>query len=282
MMTHLEILRRRHLPSHIPQKGKTIMNTDTAPRHQVTRLRHEIRRRTLTVQTIEALGPNMRRITFFCEDLHDFASVSPDDHIKLFFPVPGEEKPLMRDYTPRRFDKAAGVLVIDFAIHEAGPATKWAIKAAPGDTLDIGGPRGSAVVPDDFDWYLLIGDETALPSIGRRTEELRADVPVITAVVVDGAASQQVFDAKSAWQGLWAHRNGAQSGGKDDAARLIAALGGVDLPAGEGFVFIAGETEMARAVKAYVVDTLGHPREWVKAAGYWTRGVADSHGGIED
>jgi hypothetical protein len=80
---------------------------------------------------------------------------------------------------------------------------------------------------------------------------------------------------------LWAHRNGAQSGGKDDAARLIAALGGVDLPAGEGFVFIAGETEMARAVKAYVVDTLGHPREWVKAAGYWTRGVADSHGGIE-
>jgi NADPH-dependent ferric siderophore reductase len=92
------------------------------------------------------------------------------------------------------------VLVIDFAIHEAGPATKWAIKAAPGDTLDIGGPRGSAVVPDDFDWYLLIGDETALPSIGRRTEELRAGVPVITAVVVDGADSEQVFDAKSAWQ----------------------------------------------------------------------------------
>jgi len=276
MMTHLEILRRRHLPSHIPSKGKIMT------RHQVTRLRHEIRRRTLTVQTIEALGPNMRRITFSCDDLSDFNSASPDDHIKLFFPVPGEEKPLMRDYTPRRFDIAAGVLVIDFALHEAGPATQWAIGAAPGDTLPIGGPRGSAVVPDDFDWYLLIGDETALPSIGRRTEELRENVPVITAVVVDGPDSEQVFAAKSAWQGLWAHRGGAQSGGKDDAARLIAALGGVDLPAGEGFVFIAGETEMARAVKSYVVDTLGHRREWVKAAGYWTRGEADSHGGIED
>ncbi|WCT77506.1 siderophore-interacting protein [Novosphingobium humi] len=258
------------------------MSTDTAPRHQVTRMRYEIRRRTLTVQTIEALGPNMRRITFSCDDLNDFASASPDDHIKLFFPQPGEEKPLMRDYTPRRFDTAAGMLVIDFALHEAGPATKWAIEAKSGDTLAIGGPRGSAVVPDDFDWYLLIGDEAALPSIGRRTEELRAGVPVITAVVVDGPDSEQVFAAKSAWQGLWAHRGAAQSGGKEDAARLIAALGGVDLPAGEGFVFIAGETEMARAVKAYVVDTLGHPREWVKAAGYWTRGVADSHGGIED
>lgn len=277
MMTYLEILRRRHLPSHLPQQGKAIMT-----RHQINRMRHEIRRRTLTVQTIEALGPNMRRITFSCDDLNDFVSASPDDHIKLFFAAPGEEKPLMRDYTPRRFDAAAGVLVIDFALHEAGPATKWAIEAAPGDTLAIGGPRGSAVVPDDFDWYLLIGDETALPSIGRRTEELRAGVPVITAVVVDGPDSQQVFAAQSAWQGLWAHRGAAQSGGKEDAARLVAALGGVDLPSGEGFVFIAGETEMARALKAYVVDTLGHPREWVKAAGYWTRGVADSHGGIED
>jgi NADPH-dependent ferric siderophore reductase len=32
-----------------------------------------------------------------------------------------------------------------------------------GDRLDIGGPRGSAVVPDDFDWYLLIGDEARRP-----------------------------------------------------------------------------------------------------------------------
>lgn len=277
MMTHLEILRRRHLTSHIPHKGKATMT-----RHQITRIRHEIRRRTLSVQTIEQLGPAMRRITFSCDHMGDFISASPDDHIKLFFAQPGEEKPLMRDYTPRRFDAAAGVLVIDFALHEAGPATQWAIAAKPGDTLDIGGPRGSAVVPDDFDWYLLIGDETALPSIGRRAEELREGVPVITAVVVDGPESEQVFAAKSAWRGLWAHRKGAQSGGKEDAARLIAALGGADLPTGEGFVFIAGETEMARALKAYVIDTLGHPREWVKAAGYWTRGVADSHGGIED
>jgi hypothetical protein len=98
MMTHLEILRRRRA-SH-PAKGKSHHEHRHRPPPSSRPLRHEIRRRTLTVQTIEALGPNMRRITFFCEDLHDFASVSPDDHIKLFFPVPGEEKPLMRDYTP--------------------------------------------------------------------------------------------------------------------------------------------------------------------------------------
>jgi NADPH-dependent ferric siderophore reductase len=40
-------------------------------------------------------------------------------------------------------------------------------------------------VPDDFDWYLLIGDETALPAIGRRVEELRADVSVTTFVLME-------------------------------------------------------------------------------------------------
>ena len=76
----------------------------------------------------------------------------------------------MRDYTPRAFDAAGNRLTIDFALHDAGPATAWALNARPGETLLIGGPRGSTVVPDDFDFYLLAGDETALPSIGRRLE----------------------------------------------------------------------------------------------------------------
>jgi NADPH-dependent ferric siderophore reductase len=25
-----------------------------------------------------------------------------------------------------------------------------------------------------------------------------------------------------------------------------------------------------------MLDTRGHPRAWVKAAGYWTRGIADA------
>ena len=38
------------------------------------------------------------------------------------------------------------------------------------------------IEPDDFDFYLLVGDETALPAIARRLEELRASVPVTASV----------------------------------------------------------------------------------------------------
>lgn len=114
-------------------------------RHETRRLRHELRRRTVTVSRLEHLTPRMIRAHFISPELADFFSAAPDDHVKLFFPQAGKSngKPVMRDFTPRAFDRAAGCLTIDFALHENGPATEWAASARVGDQLDIGGPRGS-------------------------------------------------------------------------------------------------------------------------------------------
>jgi hypothetical protein len=71
----------------------------------------------------------MRRFTLHSPELHDFVSLGADDHVKLFFGTGPDGRPAMRDYTPRRFDTAKGELVIDFALHEAGPATRWAMDA---------------------------------------------------------------------------------------------------------------------------------------------------------
>lgn len=252
----------------------------TAPRHQVTRIRREPRRRTLTVVATERLSASMLRIRFASSELGDFESSAPDDHIKLFLPEAELEngRPAMRDYTPRAFDTEAGTLTIDFALHEAGPATAWAIGAGPGDTIQIGGPRGSAVVADDFDWYLLIGDETALPAICRRIEELRSGVPIRAIVAVDGPGDRIGMPDRDSLTVHWAIRDK----GENDAERLIALLGEAAWPAGEGYVWIAGESGASRAVRTHIIDTLGHPREWTKAAGYWTRGVADAHERIDD
>jgi NADPH-dependent ferric siderophore reductase len=222
----------------------------------------------------------MLRIRFASHELGDFESAAPDDHIKLFLPDHGIEggRPAMRDYTPRAFDTAAGTLTIDFALHEAGPATAWAMGAGPGDTIQIGGPRGSAVVADDFDWYLLIGDETALPAICRRIEELRSGVPIRAIVAVDSPDDRIDIPDRDDLTVHWATRDK----GENDVQHLIALLDQEALPAGEGYVWIAGESGVARAIRAHVVETLGHPREWTKAAGYWTRGVADAHERIGD
>ena len=49
------------------------------------RVRHEPRRRTLTIKQVEKIAAHMIRVTL-TGDLNDFTSLGFDDHIKLFFP----------------------------------------------------------------------------------------------------------------------------------------------------------------------------------------------------
>ncbi|HMR30567.1 MAG TPA: siderophore-interacting protein [Geminicoccaceae bacterium] len=246
--------------------------TETPTGHRITRHRHEIRWRRLTVKQKTRITPGMIRILLEGEDLADFVSLAPDDHVKLSIETGGE--PERRDYTPRHFDPAARTLAIDFAVHDAGPATQWAIDAAPGEVLEIGGPRGSAVVSPTFDWWLLVGDETALPAIGRRIEELPEGTAVVSVVAVTDEREQQAFATRARHEAIWVHRPLDRA---DDPAPLLAALRGIALPAGDGFVWIAAEARVARAVRDELVGSRGHPMAWTKAAGYWRKGVADAH-----
>lgn len=247
-------------------------------KHEVIRHRHETRRREGIVRDKIHLTPNMIRIVFEGPDFADFVSLGHADHVKLFFAAEGGEEQ-RRDYTPRAFDREAQTLTIDFAVHEAGPATRWAVEAAPGDRLAIGGPRGSAVVSPTFDWWLLIGDETALPAIGRRIEELPADAKVTSIVAVTAAHEEQAFVTPADHQAIWVHRAAAQA---DDPAALLAAADALTLPQGDGYVWIAGEAGVARALRDHFTTDRGHPREWTKAGGYWLKGVADAHEKIQD
>jgi len=171
------------------------------------------------------------------ENFEDFTSPSADDHIKLYVPCEAGDL-AARDFTPRHFDAEAEKLTIDIALHSAGPAIRWAEQAQAGDVVEISGPRGSLMISDDFDWWLLIGDETALPSIGRRVEGLAAGVHAITLMAVAGAAEEQVFNTRADHQAVWVHRL------PDEATSpqpLVDALKKIKPPPGAGLVWIAAE-----------------------------------------
>ena len=252
--------------------------------HRIERIRHETKRRLLNVARVGRVTPNMIRVTLTGADLQGFFSAAYDDHIKLFFPRPGGteiatavedgEKPIARDYTPRRFDPVAGELDVDFSVHEAGPATRWAMQAAAGQTLAIGGPRGSFVVSDDFDWYLFVGDETALPAIGRRLEELRPHAQAFVIAEVSDAGEEQTFDSRAKVQTAWLHRGKAEPG---STTLLDEAVATQTLPSGDGYAWVACESLTAKRLRRILVEDFGHPKAWVKAAGYWKHGAANIH-----
>jgi NADPH-dependent ferric siderophore reductase len=246
--------------------------------HEIKKIRTEPVRRDLRVLSTQYITPAMRRIVFESGDLHHFTSPSPDDHIKIFLPAGDQDAPLVRDFTPRAWDAKAGTLTLDFALHAEGPASNWARNAAAGDTLAIGGPRGSTIVPDDFDWYLLVGDAAALPSFGRRLEGLRTGVPVKVLALIAGEEERQAFQTEAACEVQW-HVSGATM--ELDLGMLRTALQKLPIPEGEGFTWIACETSIARELYRYAIDTMKLPREWVKANGYWTWGQANAGQRIE-
>src|SRR5690606_37646308 len=137
----------------------------------------------------ESISPGFLRLTLGGPELEGFLSAGFDDHIKLILPQAGRakpnlpvmvdgrphiegERPAMRDYTPLRYDAASNTVLMDVALHSAGPAVEWAQHAPIGQWLGVAGPRGSLLAPPDSQWHWLLGDETAMPAIERFLTEM--------------------------------------------------------------------------------------------------------------
>jgi NADPH-dependent ferric siderophore reductase len=262
------------------------------------RVRHEVKLRMLQVIRANPITPSMIRVTLSGEELPGFITAAHDDHVKVFFPAAGSDRPVLptpgrdgpvfpegaarpvaRDYTPRRYDPVANELDIDFVLHGDGPALSWAAHARPGQFLGVGGPRGSYVLSDEFDWYLLIGDETAIPAIGRRLRELPARSQVIVIAEVAGSAEEHRFESAARVETTWLHRGAAEPGTTDLLRKAVADL---RIPSGCGYAWVAGESETARAIRRLLVDERRLAKERVKAAGYWRRGASAIHDKHDD
>lgn len=238
---------------------------------RIRRVRQEPRRRHLQVLRVDTLSPHVHSITFGGDDLADFASHAFDDHVKIFLPVPKGSEMIARDYTPRSFDADTRELCIEFALHGEGPAARWAQAAQPGDPLTVGGPRGSFIVPDDLEWYLLVGDSSSLPAVLRRLEELPASARVQAIVQMD-TADRRALPQAAQGQLQWV----------TDAAACRAALQAWQPMTGEGFAWCAGEAAEMRELRRVLVEDKGLDRRAVRAAAYWKRGAQGHHERLED
>ncbi|MCH6159532.1 siderophore-interacting protein [Streptomyces marispadix] len=257
------------------------------------------------------LGPTMLRVTFGGEALRRLASGGRDQRLKLFLPHPGQDAPLvptdagdawftawrsmdpavrgiMRSYTvreQRRFPQDE--LDIDFALHgvpgpagatgatasvPAGPASRWAANARPGDRVTVLGPTEADNAGVDFrpspgtDWVLISGDETALPAVAGILEWLPPGTQAKVWLEVPHAEDIQelptVADADVTWlvrENTTAHRTDLH----------LASVASAHLPAGTPYAWIAGEAGTVKALRRHLVNERGFDRKRVRFTGYW-------------
>ena len=242
------------------------------------RVRNELRFRELTVLRVERIGTGFQRIVLGGDALDGFNSRGFDDHSKVFFPQPGSRfvpptvteegivwgegvRPASRDYTPL-YDEARHELALDFFIHDGGVASRWAMKAREGDTLTIGGPRGSLVVPEDYAYQLYVCDESGMPALRRRLEALsRLPVkPTVTALV---------SVADPAYQDYLAHLGdfSIEWLGHDEQA-VAARLAQIDVPREDYFIWITGEGKVVKNLSQRF-EQEPFDQQLVRVAAYW-------------
>lgn len=260
----------------------------TTPTRTTTRRPPRPRVRQAQVVESTEVSPSMQRVVVAGHDLADFAITSPGGHIKVFLPPaghigshvpvpanprdpqPGEPRPIVRTYTPRWFDPATGHLAIDFAHHESGVATAWSRSVRVGDPIAVAGP-GRGWEPDpDADWFLLGGDETAMPALIAIAAALPATAHATVVCEVPDLRDAQDMPSAAALEVRWRARGNAPGG-----SELEPALADAGATTGSGRVWIAGEAGMVRRLRPHFLDDLGMARDHVTIRGYWKRGVAN-------
>lgn len=240
------------------------------PERRIVRVRHDLQLREVQVVSAQPLGNGFIGVTFGGDSLVNFVSLSFDDHVKFMFPGPEGER-VMRDYTPTRYDAARRELTLEFALHAQGAASDWARQAQPGQRVTLGGPKGSMIIPVDYDWHLLAGDASALPSIHRRVQELPATTRAIVLVQVDSDTDIRPLHSAAALQVQWVH----------DEVTWLAALHALELPAGQGFAWCAGEARVMAQARTALLEHHALSRTQLRVAAYWKRGAADFHERLE-
>ena len=250
--------------------------------------------RAMTVVGARQLTPKMRRVTLAGSDVGPF-NKDAGLHVRLLIPPAsrapvwpqsapdgrtlwpkGEDELVRRVYTVRHVDAGAQTIDVDMVLHDddtphAAPGSTWAMTARAGDPVGLMGPGGGRV--PDVDWYVLAGDETALPAIARIIESLPAGRRVAAFIEVADAAEEQHLAGRASVSVRWLHRDGAAPGTTD---LLEDALRAIQWPAeGRGHVLVGCEHRAARAIRAFLTGERGMAKKDVHVAAYWRRG----HGG---
>ncbi|WP_328860635.1 siderophore-interacting protein [Streptomyces sp. NBC_00306] len=249
------------------------------------------------------LGPSLVRVSFGGEELRDFAAGGRDQSLSLFLPHPGQDAPVvpvdagdgsavfaawralpddvravMRSYTvreQRRAGDGSSEVDIDFAVHEdGGPACRWAEQAAPGQKVMVLGPAVADNTsvrcrpPQDTDWVLIWGDETALPAAAAILEWLPAGTRAHVWLEVPHAGDRLDLTTAADAEITWLVR-------EENAPAAVEAVRAAELPDGVGYAWIAGESGSVKALRRHLVGERGMDRRRVTFVGYWRRGVSE-------
>lgn len=225
--------------------------------------------RRLTVIDSARISPHVQRVTLGEGEIHSFPQDQESANIKLILSQADGDKPLLRTYTvrqqrPDQFD-------IDITLHEPlGPGAHWAQQVRPGDQVLIRGPGSKKLMDQQADWYLLVGDMTALPSIAINLARLPVDARGYALIEVISEDDIQLLQHPAGVQLRWLVNPQPGQG-----SPLLEATLELDWLPGVAAVWAACEFVTMRELRRYFKQQRSVAREQLYISSYWKQGNSE-------
>jgi NADPH-dependent ferric siderophore reductase len=255
---------------------KMATNPASTPRH-------------IQVQSSVQLSPHMQRIYFSGSGFSGFPHDAGGAHIKLFFPDqpdattplpyknelgkvvwPDGKKPITRTYTIRDFLVQEQLLIIDFVRHaDFGIAADWAVKAQPGNIIGLAGPGGPARFNPAADYFIFIGDLSALPMIAASLEQLTDTAFGEVWIETENETDQQNLSHPEGIQIHWI------SSDSDTESTIEHAFKSLDWGHNNISVTLAGENTRVVNLRKILRQQYSISKTNLYAVPYWKRGHSE-------
>lgn len=231
-----------------------------------------------TVTEVRRLTPSYTRVVIEGADLARFANGGY--HFRLLFGPDGADWPVTDHggvtqwpggaeawhrpvYTTREIHPSAdgsARIDLDVFLHDGGRTTEWTRRVQPGAEIAITGPGGGRG-PGEASWYLLIGDETAVPVMARVLKQLPDTARGRAFLFVPDAGDVQDIPHPPGVEVSWVLRGGEET--------PLSVLKAQTLPDADRFAYVATERREALAARDHLLDR-GLDKTEMLCASYWT------------
>lgn len=240
----------------------------------------------LTVKHKFFVTPHYIRVILESDQMELFLEANVGDNNKLVIPK-DKSKPLqlpdgpskgdasdfyIRTYTLRAIDFEKSEMTVDFVMHgETGPASKWAINAQPGDQLGVLMKAKRKPLFQEADWYLLVGDHTALPVISvileRMPNHARGQVILEVPTAEDVLELEKPEEVQIQW---------VLNPTPGEHSQLVSVMKKIPLGSHSSkFVYAAAEYHVVKELQDILRQEQSLERKDWYAFSYWKNGIAE-------
>ena len=232
---------------------------------------------TATVQSVVALSPSLAAVTLNVPNIA--IGGVPGNDVMIAVPKP-DGGLARRRFSVRSFDPEKDTVTFWVTTHHDGLASEWLRDAQPGSSTDLVGPRGKIQLEPLADWYLFVGDISALGAFYNLAEAI--ELPGKAIFIVEVPSAQDIvtapFDEGLGVTGIFVERQGREP---NDPVGLLRGLAAFEFPEGEGHAYLFGEFKQINAVKLALLDR-GLTTEQCSMKAFGRQGKANQDHGEPD